>query len=384
MNAPSGTLSITSGSVAYTAEGGLVRDVACTYSGDDAIYVEFDTATFEPPTLLADGMSFDAIVNCTASASGSYSGILSCDYNAAGESRSVDTIVDCDIDAGPAIQLDTVISRKDKSVSMPISYVASKNEAVVAFDALVGIGEGTLPLPDLSNCGGILGSIEVACDFDAQGGIAVRTLGEASANLPSGDLGSIEFDLPKAVNTASSYDLPINIDLIGIGQAEPSVFGNRPGRIIVTASGKPDLAPSANAGMAAIGVLGPVTPDPTSPVTGSTSLFAFGNISDLSCFLVDDVPELNLGGQEAVPIPPFVLAGTAQDFNVSCDARNAGRYSDTLRCSFDNNRRVDVPLDCAVLQGPAVVVGLDATVWVAPWQSATVGDHGELWLEERA
>ena len=36
----------------------------------------------------------------------------------------------------------------------------------------------------------------------------------------------------------------------------------------------------------------------------------------------------------------------------------------------------------AQLRGPAVVVGLDATVWVAPWQAGAVDDHGLLVLEE--
>ena len=36
----------------------------------------------------------------------------------------------------------------------------------------------------------------------------------------------------------------------------------------------------------------------------------------------------------------------------------------------------------AQLRGPAVVVGLDATVWVAPWQTGAVDDHGLLVLEE--
>jgi N-methylhydantoinase A len=36
----------------------------------------------------------------------------------------------------------------------------------------------------------------------------------------------------------------------------------------------------------------------------------------------------------------------------------------------------------AVIRGPAVVVGLDATCWVAPWQRGEVEDHGTLVLEE--
>jgi N-methylhydantoinase A len=36
----------------------------------------------------------------------------------------------------------------------------------------------------------------------------------------------------------------------------------------------------------------------------------------------------------------------------------------------------------AAIRGPAVVVGLDATCWVAPWQRGEVEDHGTLVLEE--
>jgi N-methylhydantoinase A len=36
----------------------------------------------------------------------------------------------------------------------------------------------------------------------------------------------------------------------------------------------------------------------------------------------------------------------------------------------------------ATLRGPAVVVGLDATCWVAPWQRGEVSDHGLLVLED--
>ncbi|MFA9432079.1 hydantoinase/oxoprolinase family protein [Egicoccus sp. AB-alg2] len=56
----------------------------------------------------------------------------------------------------------------------------------------------------------------------------------------------------------------------------------------------------------------------------------------------------------------------------------------------DDGERVDAAIVVrerlgagAVLQGPAVVVGLDATVWVAPWQSGLVEEHGLLVLEER-
>jgi N-methylhydantoinase A len=35
----------------------------------------------------------------------------------------------------------------------------------------------------------------------------------------------------------------------------------------------------------------------------------------------------------------------------------------------------------ARLRGPAVIVGLDATCWVAPWQTGEVDDHGSLVLE---
>jgi N-methylhydantoinase A len=51
--------------------------------------------------------------------------------------------------------------------------------------------------------------------------------------------------------------------------------------------------------------------------------------------------------------------------------------------------RVDAPIvdrsrlgAGARLRGPAVVVGLDATVWVAPWQRGEVEEHGILVLEE--
>jgi N-methylhydantoinase A len=38
----------------------------------------------------------------------------------------------------------------------------------------------------------------------------------------------------------------------------------------------------------------------------------------------------------------------------------------------------------ATLEGPAVVVGLDATVWVAPWQTGTIDEHGTLRLVARS
>jgi N-methylhydantoinase A len=37
----------------------------------------------------------------------------------------------------------------------------------------------------------------------------------------------------------------------------------------------------------------------------------------------------------------------------------------------------------ARIDGPAVVLGLDATVWVAPWQTGEIDDHGLLRLRER-
>jgi N-methylhydantoinase A len=37
----------------------------------------------------------------------------------------------------------------------------------------------------------------------------------------------------------------------------------------------------------------------------------------------------------------------------------------------------------ATLRGPAVVVGLDATVWVAPWQQGEIDEHGTLRLAAR-
>jgi N-methylhydantoinase A/oxoprolinase/acetone carboxylase beta subunit len=38
----------------------------------------------------------------------------------------------------------------------------------------------------------------------------------------------------------------------------------------------------------------------------------------------------------------------------------------------------------ATVTGPAVLVGVDSTVVVAPWQHGAVDDHGALHLEERS
>jgi N-methylhydantoinase A len=55
-----------------------------------------------------------------------------------------------------------------------------------------------------------------------------------------------------------------------------------------------------------------------------------------------------------------------------------------------DGRRVDTPIvdrsrlgAGATLHGPAVVVGLDATVWVAPWQTGEVDEHATLRLVAR-
>lgn len=84
------------------------------------------------------------------------------------------------------------------------------------------------------------------------------------------------------------------------------------------------------------------------------------------------------GPEPAAPLPPWTSGGTFTDALLRRDRREV------------EGTEVDVPLlqrDAlaagVVLDGPAVVVGLDATVWVAPWQRGTVGDHGELWLEAR-
>ena len=85
------------------------------------------------------------------------------------------------------------------------------------------------------------------------------------------------------------------------------------------------------------------------------------------------------GPEPSPPLPVWTAGGPLDEAVLRRDRRQVDGVA------------VDVPLvrrDALAagveLDGPAVVVGLDATVWIAPWQHATVGEHGELWLEARA
>jgi N-methylhydantoinase A len=83
------------------------------------------------------------------------------------------------------------------------------------------------------------------------------------------------------------------------------------------------------------------------------------------------------GPAPAVPLEPLVGGGSAD------------RATRAVREVVLDGRRVEATIvdrtalgADASLRGPAVVVGLDATCWVAPWQSGVVDDHGLLILEE--
>jgi N-methylhydantoinase A len=83
------------------------------------------------------------------------------------------------------------------------------------------------------------------------------------------------------------------------------------------------------------------------------------------------------GPAPSVPLPRWTAGGAVDDATLRSDRRDV------------DGTTLDVPLldrpalaAGATFTGPAVVAGLDATTWVAPWQTATVGDHAELWLEE--
>lgn len=83
------------------------------------------------------------------------------------------------------------------------------------------------------------------------------------------------------------------------------------------------------------------------------------------------------GPQPRAPLPGWTGGGVVEDAVLRTDRRRV------------DGVEVDVPLlrrdglaAGAQVRGAAVVAGLDATTWVAPWQVATVGDHGELWVEE--
>ena len=373
INAPAGDLSVQTEVVTHTAEGGLVEDVSCAYQGDPELYVEIDTNTGQAPELLADGTAFDVTVNCSASIQGSYSGTLTCDYTAGGTAKSVETLLDCDIEAGPALQLETTVVKAGQLAAVPVRYVESPNvtasDTVIAFDAQVGLGEGTLPLPDLSNCGGTLGGVEVTCALNVNGGVDLRTQGPAGANLPSGDLGTIDFDLPGVVNVASSYELPVTFNPVGPQGTEPSALGVKSGWIHVTRNGEVTLAPGPSVGMAALTMVGPFVQDYQAPLTASTDLTAFGNVQALSCALSKGTTPIALGSLEATPLPPFVLSGTQQPFEVRCDARYPGLYADSVVCDYGSNKQVSIPVDCLVQHGPAIVLGNDQA---DPGGSATI------------
>ena len=84
------------------------------------------------------------------------------------------------------------------------------------------------------------------------------------------------------------------------------------------------------------------------------------------------------GPQPAPPLPAWTDGGTLDDAVLRQDRREVDGVAVDVPVLRRDALAAGVGLD-----GPAVLVGLDATVWVAPWQHATVGDHGELWLEAR-
>jgi N-methylhydantoinase A len=79
-----------------------------------------------------------------------------------------------------------------------------------------------------------------------------------------------------------------------------------------------------------------------------------------------------------LPLPPLtgggdVAAATLVEREVLADG------GVTVRAPVVDRARLGAG---AQLRGPAIVVGLDATVWIAPWQAGEVEDHGILVLEE--
>ncbi len=78
-----------------------------------------------------------------------------------------------------------------------------------------------------------------------------------------------------------------------------------------------------------------------------------------------------------LPLPPWTGGGSAGDAVLV-----------ERRLPIDGTMRDTPVLDRAalaagcVVRGPAVLLGTDATVWLAPWQRATVEEHGALLLED--
>jgi N-methylhydantoinase A len=84
------------------------------------------------------------------------------------------------------------------------------------------------------------------------------------------------------------------------------------------------------------------------------------------------------GGRQDVPLPRLRGGGSAADATIA-----------RRQVVLDGDRVGSAVLDRSLLgagarlDGPAVVVGLDATVWVAPWQTGEVDEHGTLRLTAR-
>ncbi|MFU8841254.1 MAG: hydantoinase/oxoprolinase family protein [Nitriliruptoraceae bacterium] len=84
------------------------------------------------------------------------------------------------------------------------------------------------------------------------------------------------------------------------------------------------------------------------------------------------------GPTPTLPLPPLTGGG---DVAAATLARRQVRVDERVRVEAPIVDRSRLGAG-ARLRGPAVVVGLDATVWVAPWQQGEVEEHGILVLEE--
>ena len=81
-----------------------------------------------------------------------------------------------------------------------------------------------------------------------------------------------------------------------------------------------------------------------------------------------------------LPLPPLTGGGGADAAVMAeTEVTEGGAGGEVVRAPVLDRSRLGAG---ARLRGPAVVVGLDATVWVAPWQEGTVDDLGVLVLEE--
>jgi N-methylhydantoinase A len=84
------------------------------------------------------------------------------------------------------------------------------------------------------------------------------------------------------------------------------------------------------------------------------------------------------GATPDVPIPRLRAGGSATSAVIAVHPVVDDGH--TIDATVLDRSRLGVG---ARVDGPAVVIGLDATVWVAPWQTGEVDDHGLIRLSER-